>query len=341
MVGVDCGGLSVCPLKSTQPFKAGWIGIFVAFIVVGFIFFRFKEAVEQKFNKLLDSAVLLDNQGTADESQQGKQENETEAEAVERIFAAQNSKAAAVASRRKSLVLKTTTAHTRTNTTPGASPPNGMELMDVYPDAVAGKSMSPMHAGTGATGTTGGSLGLRRKKSNFHIEFEDMSLVLADGVTKVMSSVSGQFLPSRLCAIMGPSGAGKTTIINLVTGKVPCTTGIIKINGVVEPLSKYKKLLGFVPQEDVMLRELTVRENIEFSARYRLPISMTEIEIEEQISRTIRELGLSHVQHSIIGDEHTRGLSGGQRKRVNIGIELVADPTVLFLDEPTSVRLPI
>ncbi len=101
-------------------------------------------------------------------------------------------------------------------------------------------------------------------------------------------------------------------------------------------LGQFQKLVGFVPQEDVMIRELSVRDNIEFSARYRLPKELTAEEINRKVNVCINELGIPHVQHSPIGDERTRGVSGGQRKRVNIGIELVADPKVLFLDEPTS-----
>ena len=152
-----------------------------------------------------------------------------------------------------------------------------------------------------------------------------------------MQGVNGKFLPGRLCAIMGPSGAGKTTVISLVTGKAEKTTGKVLVNGVEEKgLTKYQKLVVFVPQEDVMIRTLTVRDNITFSAKYRLPVSHSKEQIINKVNECIDVLGLSHVQHSPIGDERTRGVSGGQRKRVNIGIELVADPSVLFLDEPTS-----
>ena len=83
-----------------------------------------------------------------------------------------------------------------------------------------------------------------------------------------MSSVSGAFRPGRLCAIMGPSGAGKTTVINLITGKVKRTGGRVLVNGVeVAGLSGMSKLVGFVPQEDIMLRELSVRENIRWVMR--------------------------------------------------------------------------
>jgi ABC-type multidrug transport system ATPase subunit len=152
-----------------------------------------------------------------------------------------------------------------------------------------------------------------------------------------MDGVNGSFKPGRLCAVMGPSGAGKTTIINLVTGKVKPTSGQVFVNGEeLSGLSKYQKLVGFVPQDDVMIRELTVRDNISFSANYRLPASLTTVEVTNRVNDTISELGIPHVQHTVIGDEHTRGISGGQRKRVNIAIELVAAPKVLFLDEPTS-----
>ena len=97
-----------------------------------------------------------------------------------------------------------------------------------------------------------------------------------------------------------------------------------------------RKTVGFVPQDDVMIKTLTVRDNLTFSARYRLPASTTSKQIEEKVNEMLFELGIPHVQHSVIGDEYTRGISGGQRKRVNIGIEMIAEPLILFLDEPTS-----
>ena len=124
--------------------------------------------------------------------------------------------------------------------------------------------------------------------------------------------------------------------MNVLMGKAPRTQGHLYVNGVEGELSQYKQIIGFVPQEDIMHRELTVRENIYHSARVRLPSSWTDKEVDELVTAVIGVLNLSHVQHTQIGDENTRGVSGGQRKRVNIGMELVALPLVLFLDEPTS-----
>jgi ABC-type lipopolysaccharide export system ATPase subunit len=107
-----------------------------------------------------------------------------------------------------------------------------------------------------------------------------------------------------------------------------CLTQVFVNGEQLEGLSKYSKLVGFVPQDDIMIRELTVRDNISFSAFYRLPATMTSQEISARVNSTISELGIPHVQHTIIGNEHTRGISGGQRKRVNIAIELVAAPKV-------------
>ncbi|RIA87160.1 hypothetical protein C1645_828180 [Glomus cerebriforme] len=169
----------------------------------------------------------------------------------------------------------------------------------------------------------------------FDIEFENLELILPSGIT-IMKGVTGKLSHGRTCAIMGPSGAGKTTFVSLLTGKAKKTNGIIKVNGVEENLGKYRKLIGFVPQEDVMLRELTVREILVHSAMMRLPADMKRVDKKQKVVETIRFLELSHVMDSIIGNEEQRGISGGQRKRVNIGMELVAEPSILFLDEPTS-----
>lgn len=169
----------------------------------------------------------------------------------------------------------------------------------------------------------------------FNIRCEDLGRRLQDGKW-IMKGVSGTLWAGRTLAIMGPSGAGKSTFISLLTNKAPRTTGKVFINDHEEELSKYKKLIGYVPQEDIMLRELTVRKIITHSALMRLPTSMTEKEKKEKAIEVIQFLGLDGVMDQCIGNEEERGISGGQRKRVNIGMELVTDPSVLFLDEPTS-----
>ncbi|KAJ3124578.1 hypothetical protein HK098_000974 [Nowakowskiella sp. JEL0407] len=175
----------------------------------------------------------------------------------------------------------------------------------------------------------------------FDIEFKDLGYTLPNGV-QIMKGVSGRLSPGRLCAIMGPSGSGKTTFVSLLTGKVERTSGHILINGEKENLSNYQKLIGFVPQDDIMLRELTVNDILLHSAMMRLPVDMKFKDKKASVLETISFLGLSGVINSVIGDEENRGVSGGQRKRVNIGMELVyvdqklAQPSVLFLDEPTS-----
>ena len=168
-----------------------------------------------------------------------------------------------------------------------------------------------------------------------NFKFTDLSLTLPNGKT-VLQGVTGEIRSACMTAIMGPSGAGKTTFMNVLCGKVDRTAGQLWISGKEAEISQFKKLIGYVPQEDIMLRELTVRENILHSARIRLPASWTNQEIEEFTDNVIDALNLSHVAHTRIGDETTRGVSGGQRKRVNIAMELVAAPVCIFLDEPTS-----
>ena len=167
------------------------------------------------------------------------------------------------------------------------------------------------------------------------IEFEDLSYTLADG-TPILSEVSGFLQSGKMVAVMGPSGSGKTTLFSLLTGKLKRTTGSFLLNGMKEELSQYRGLMGYVPQDDIMIKELTVDNILTHSALMRLPSNMKYVEKRKKVLEVIKYLGLKTVLNSKIGTNEVRGISGGQRKRVNIGMELVCDPSILFLDEPTS-----
>ncbi|KAK3812581.1 MAG: hypothetical protein JOS17DRAFT_708785 [Linnemannia elongata] len=174
-----------------------------------------------------------------------------------------------------------------------------------------------------------------RVEQMFDIEFERLGLTLPNG-TPILQNVSGVLRSGRTCAIMGPSGSGKTTLISMLTSKVPKDEGKIRVNGLEQDLSYYRKLIGFVPQEDVMMRELTVHDVLLHSAYMRLPSDLTHSQKTEKVLEIVDFLGLNSTMDSVVGDAEQRGISGGQRKRVNIGMELVTEPSILFLDEPTS-----
>lgn len=171
------------------------------------------------------------------------------------------------------------------------------------------------------------------------IHFRDMGLKIKGTEKKVLDGVTGVVRHGRVTAVMGPSGAGKTTFMSTLAGKAHYgdRTGRIWLNEEKDSsLEEISKLVGFVPQDDIMLRELSVIEILNFNAKMRLESGLTKPEINDVVRRNIRLLGLYDIRHELIGDETKRGISGGQRKRVNIGMELVANPSVLFLDEPTS-----
>eukprot|EP00180_Rhodochaete_pulchella_P003226 Plantae.Rhodophyta-Rhodochaete_pulchella.ctg535.p1 GENE.Plantae.Rhodophyta-Rhodochaete_pulchella.ctg535~~Plantae.Rhodophyta-Rhodochaete_pulchella.ctg535.p1 ORF type:complete len:687 (+),score=138.17 Plantae.Rhodophyta-Rhodochaete_pulchella.ctg535:112-2172(+) len=157
----------------------------------------------------------------------------------------------------------------------------------------------------------------------------------------IITNVSGQVKPGEILAIMGSSGAGKTTLLNLLAGRLTtsrnyATKGRVLINGLKRDPRMFKKISAYVEQDDKMFGELKVEEQLAFSAYLRLPKSMAAEKKRERVENTIQELGLSKVRESYIGNEFVRGVSGGERKRVNVGTELVADPSLLFLDEPTT-----
>jgi ABC transport system ATP-binding/permease protein len=154
----------------------------------------------------------------------------------------------------------------------------------------------------------------------------------------LLDHVSFKALPGDLIALMGPSGAGKTTLLLTLNGYLPPSAGQVRING--EDLyAIYDALrgsIGYVPQDDIVHPELTVWEAVRYSAKFRLPPDYSEDEIERRVQTTLAQLGLENVAHLQIGKPEKKVLSGGQRKRVNIAMELVTDPVIMFLDEPTS-----
>jgi ABC-type multidrug transport system ATPase subunit len=178
----------------------------------------------------------------------------------------------------------------------------------------------------------------RQDQFTVDLRFEELGLVLRSNGNKVLKGVTGEIKHGQLTAVMGMSGAGKSTFITTLAGRAYYgnRVGKIYINGKEESLKKFNKRVGFVPQEEIMLRMMTVEETLYFAARTRLDYRKSRREVQSIVDNVIRALRLEDVRHSVIGDEESRGISGGQRKRVNVAIELVADPYVLFLDEPTS-----
>ncbi|MED6195175.1 ABC transporter G member 23 [Stylosanthes scabra] len=155
----------------------------------------------------------------------------------------------------------------------------------------------------------------------------------------ILKSVTFVARCSEIVAVVGPSGTGKSTLLRIISGRVKgkdFDPKSISINE--QPMTspaQLRKLCGFVAQEDNLLPLLTVKETLLFSAKFRLK-EMTPKQREIRVESLIQELGLSHVADSFVGDEENRGISGGERKRVSIGVDMIHNPPILLLDEPTS-----
>jgi|TARA_B110001469_G_C9633789_1_gene317379 ABC-type multidrug transport system ATPase subunit len=140
-------------------------------------------------------------------------------------------------------------------------------------------------------------------------------------------------IPSKsLLAVMGPSGCGKSTLLKALNGDTPATKGRVLLFGQ-ELLSNYdylKTQIGYVPQDDIVHQQLTVEQCMYFTAKIRLDNPL-DSKIDKKINAILSDLNISHIKHNLISE-----ISGGQRKRVSIAVELLTEPLILFLDEPTS-----
>jgi ABC-type multidrug transport system ATPase subunit/ABC-type multidrug transport system permease subunit len=180
-----------------------------------------------------------------------------------------------------------------------------------------------------------GELAKREYAGNVTIEVNAAAVNAPDG-HRLLDPISLTIFPAELVALMGPAGAGKTTFLKAVNGYGAPASGSILFNGsdLYKFYDRFRQQMSYVPQDDIVHAELTVREALYFTAKLRT--DLTDPEIEQRIDAVLNSLGIQDKKNTIIGSQEKRVLSGGQRKRVNIAMELIADAPVIFLDEPTS-----
>lgn len=162
------------------------------------------------------------------------------------------------------------------------------------------------------------------------VRYRFRNAVGLDGIS--LTARSGE-----LVGIMGGSGAGKSTLLGVLLGILEPHEGAVLLNGedLRGQLRRCRSILGYVPQDDLVMDSLTVEENLLYAGRIRLP-GLPDAELQQRVARVLRDIGLFERRHLRVGNPVEKVLSGGQRKRLNIGIELLADPELFFLDEPTS-----
>jgi ATP-binding cassette subfamily G (WHITE) protein 2 len=203
--------------------------------------------------------------------------------------------------------------------------------------ATAKKSMSD--DGSRASGTP--SVGVSFEDLSYSVKIADKNSPLRDenGNFTILKHLSGSFLPGRLTALMGPSGSGKSTLLDVLAGRKSAGTvegGGVLFNGRAPTRNDYKFSVGYVEQFDTLVGELTVENMLRYTAELKLPASTTPQEREDRVEEVIAMLNLESCRKTVIGGPLMRGVSGGQAKRINIGLALITRPPISFLDEPTS-----
>lgn len=174
---------------------------------------------------------------------------------------------------------------------------------------------------------TGSTLDPVQERGKLRLESREVSI--SAGNKLLLAPTSLKIEPGELVAIIGESGAGKTTLLKALAGVTPPTAGQVLVNG--EPVETRLTDIGYVPQDDIVHRLLTVREALRYAAKLRLPPDTTAREVDAAVQRVLGELDLSEP-----ADVRVDRISGGERKRVGVAVELLSRPGILLLDEPAS-----
>ncbi|CAM9549652.1 unnamed protein product [Pylaiella littoralis] len=178
----------------------------------------------------------------------------------------------------------------------------------------------------------------------FSVEVSKMRAALMSekaGVKEILRGVSGAVESGQILAIIGASGAGKTSLLDVLVGKIKAgtkglsVTGDVIVNGEAMSRAFFLENAAYVPQEDRLWSALTVRENLMFACKMYGP-DMSRAQCEQRVAEVVASLGLESCQDTKVGNIFLKGISGGQKRRTSIGVELVVRPKIVFLDEPTS-----
>ncbi|XP_073297618.1 ABC transporter G family member 1-like [Primulina huaijiensis] len=158
------------------------------------------------------------------------------------------------------------------------------------------------------------------------------------GTKTLLNNISGEARDGEIMAVMGASGSGKSTLIDALANRMAkgSLKGSVTLNGEVLESRMLKVISAYVMQDDLLFPMLTVEETLMFAAEFRLPRNLSKSKKKLRVQTLVDQLGLRNAAKTVIGDEGHRGVSGGERRRVSIGIDIIHDPILLFLDEPTS-----
>ncbi|XP_076881899.1 ABC transporter G family member 7-like [Bidens hawaiensis] len=175
------------------------------------------------------------------------------------------------------------------------------------------------------------------------VRWTNITCAVTDKASKsvrfLLKNVCGEAKPGRLLAIMGPSGSGKTTLLNVLAGQTAASSrlhlsGLLEVNG--QRMSNKSFKFAYVRQEDLFFSQLTVRETLSLAAELQLKDTYSKEDKDEYINNLLFKLGLVSCADTRVGDAKVRGVSGGEKKRLSMACELIASPSVIFADEPTT-----